>query len=550
MNRLSQYICLVLLFVIGVHIDVAQADAPLWARMLSPKYRNALYPTMGQPETIKIRTQLDVNPDDLANTSLAVRLYRDGTTLKTWTFTTLAPSQVLELKVAELNFEYTRSGPYVVDDNPYYFSLDLKSNNTILDTETLPLHNYPPPPAGVNEVRIDDDDNIVINGLPTFIYGVYPGSFNSNPDIKESISYLESLEFMAFLEYGDYLNGYHSTSSLGCVVATDGVATDNVTRTLDEIKKFREHPQVLAYLLSDEPNTHTYRGDPVVLQNHYAAAKDEDPYHIIYTTMTIKATHKIYSITEYTACQDIILLDPYPCRTDRWIKDLRRVYENYDILHNPDLGYSAFEHLDIPAAGIPQMHDYDPWRMPFVQEEKNIVYQHFVGGAKWIMPYSFSSFKDEYRDEWDNYGSTIIPEIKSIERGILAPRVLNSINITSSNNERLIWRHTQTEDKDYIFLVNTSSKWNEDMDFVPFKTDEVITIEITFKEPGGSIVRAAVRDANQPASYTLLENKVTLQLDGVNENSTGVLVIERDRFASNDQIPPAKPTGLTLKYLP
>ena len=364
-----------------------------------------------------------------------------------------------------------------------------------------------------------------------FILGVF-----TDPDIRENLAYLEGLGFMTFLEYGSALDlDYHSDDSLACLIMTEGVMGDDPEKTRQNIVSYRIHPQVLAYLLADEPNTHPDHGTPEVLQENYRIAAQEDPYHPVYNTMTVKAAHRYCPVNEYTQSQDIILLDPYPCREDRWPSDLYRVYQNYVTLHSPELGYSAFEHLDIPAAAIPQMHNYAPWRMPHIHEQKNMVYQHIIGGAKWIMPYSYSSYEEEHWDEWEYYGSEIIPELKSIQDAVFASKS-SSITITSINPQRLVYRITETLDYEYIFLANTTGRWNTGMDFEPAHLDEVITIDVSFSKPGKDYAEVIVGDSSMPASFSLVDNAMTIDLDGVNENSTGVLVLRREKtsFESTD----------------
>ena len=521
---------LLLLLVISFEPQVARADEVLLARMISPKYRNAIYPTMEKPQAIKIRIQINLAPEDLAAATLQAQLGRDSNLIRAWEFSDLVGEDVLVLDVGDLDFAYTRSGPYVKDDNPYEIRLELFSRSASLDVEILPLHKYPPPPEGVHEVRIDDDDNIVMDGERTFIFAVYPGSF-TDPDIRENLAYLEGLGFMAFFEYGSTLDlDVHSDDSLACLIMTEGVMENDPETTRGNIVNYRTHPQVLAYLLADEPNTHPDHGTPEVLQEHYRIAAQEDPYHPVYNTMTVKAAHRYCPVNEYTQSQDIILLDPYPCREDRWPSDLYRVYQNYVTLHSPELGYSAFEHMDIPAAAIPQMHNYTPWRMPHIHEQKNMVYQHIIGGAKWIMPYSYSSYQEEHLDEWEYYSSEIIPELQAIQDAVFAP-MGNGVTIHSSNPERLVYRMTETPDYEYVFLANTTGRWNTGMDFEPAHLDEVITIDVTFSQPGKDYAEVIVGDPSMPASFSLVDYAMTLELDGVNENSTGVLVLRREKTA-------------------
>jgi hypothetical protein len=535
--KLQYLLCGFLILFLGAVVaflvfDMGQAQSGpiLQAQMISPRYRNAIYPTMDDPEIIKIRIRIGLSQNELDQTSMDVALSRNVDVIKTWQISGISEDDVIELPVSDVAFEYTRSGPYVIDDNPYQFTLELKKQGNLLDTAELELNKYPPPPAGVNEVRVDDNDNIVINGEKKFIYGTYLLSYDT-----DWYGYLEDQGFMAFLELGSQLTGYHSESSWG-VIRTDSGGIEGIASARRNIREYRSHPQLLAYRLIDEPNSASHQYSPDLVRQHYQVAKEEDPYHPAIVVMSITSTGRYYySYAPYVDCQDIIFLDVYPLFVDSRadIKDIRNVYHNYELLQMPDSGYTSFEHEQTPIGAVPQMWGIYPCRWPYNHEEKNMVYQHLVGGAKSFFPYSYDGSSQA---SWDYYGMTIIPELKTIEEAIFATAVTDSIHldtsdivIHSSDSERLVWRHTQTIDKDYIFLVNTSSMWNRDKENNPYKIDETISIQITFNQPGSSTIEALVRDPQMPSLYALSNNELTIELDGVNEGSTGVLVLARDR---------------------
>jgi hypothetical protein len=217
----------------------AQSGPILQAQMISPRYRNAICPTMDDPEVIKIRVRIELSQNEMDRSSIHVVLSRNGNTLKIWQIAGISENDVLELPVSDVPSEYTRSGPYVIDDNPYEFTLELKKEGKLLDTATPELNKYPPPPEGVNEVRIDDD-NYLINGEKKFIYGTYLTSYDTS-----WFSYLEGLGFEVFMENGARLTGgYHSEASWG-VIRTDSGGVGDLEAARNNIKTYRTHPQLL-----------------------------------------------------------------------------------------------------------------------------------------------------------------------------------------------------------------------------------------------------------------------------------------------------------------
>jgi hypothetical protein len=523
------------LALISLNIDV-RADDPLWARMVSPKYRNAIYPTMDEPQVIKIRLMIDLGASDLNQSWIDVQLTRNGNVIKDWTITPLSRDTVIGLPVSDIHFEYTRSGPYIKDDTPYEFRLELKLGPTVLDVETVELNRYPPPPLGVNEVRIDDNDNILINGTPSLILG----SYLHDKDDPQSYSELERWGFNAVKSERAYMGTVNETMWFLVAVAKRDATPDDAQTLRDKVRLYREHPQTLAWYIADEPNLGGNTPGST-LRILYEAAMEEDPYHPAgwVSTLLSQPGERLFNISEYEGSLDFFGIDAYPCQPERTY--LRNVTRNFERLRDPSSGGVTFEFVDLPAWGVPQMYGSGNWRWPELHEEKNMVYQYIALGAKALFPYAYY----DPNSVWQYWGDTIIPELNSIEPTIFAPMISGTslldqyfpskdISIQTSDPDVLVWSYRQTQDKEYLFLINTSNQWNIPLDTrVPGPEDKVISIEVTFHNPGSDLVEALIKDSNLPPSYSLVDSTLILQLDGVNEQSSGVLVLERNRLQTD-----------------
>jgi hypothetical protein len=525
-------LCLAGIIAVSTYKPSQAESAPvLQARMLSPKYRNAIYPTMGDPEVIKIRVRIGLSQGELDQTSIDVALSRNAIVIKTWQIAGISENDVIELPVSDVAFEYTRSGPYVIDDNPYEFTLELKKEGILLDTAALELNRYPPPPEGVNEVRIDDDGNVVINGEPAFLIGAYISPMNS-----ETYNILNNWGFNAVrsTESQNYYNLWFFAN-----IAKIYSTPSDIPWMRSRIQAYREAPKIVAWYIADEPNT---AGEipASTLKLIYQMAKEEDPYHPAGWVSSVRGLGgNSYSISEYTDTGDFFGPDVYPCYPD-WTY-IRHVTTNFEYLRDPSLGVSAFEHIDIPTWGVPQMWGSGDWRWPEPHEEKNMVYQYVANGAKSLFPYKYTGSNIPL---WEYWANTLIPELKSIRQAIFASMKSGTslpndlfpqleVSIQASDPNEFVWSYRQTEGKEYLFLVNTTNKWNKPLGSkIPGPEDSIISVEISFNEPGSDVLEALIRDANMPQFYSLVDNQLTLTLDGVNETSTGVLVLARDRVLS------------------
>jgi len=77
-------------------------------------------------------------------------------------------------------------------------------------------------------------------------------------------------------------------------------------RLISEIEMFRDHPALLAWYISDEPNG--YKIAPEIIEEIYNTVKRLDPWHPV----SIVITAPFMSAKKYSEGTDIIMADPYP----------------------------------------------------------------------------------------------------------------------------------------------------------------------------------------------------------------------------------------------
>jgi hypothetical protein len=83
-------------------------------------------------------------------------------------------------------------------------------------------------------------------------------------------------------------------------------AEERRRRLRDEIKTFMNHPALLAWYISDEPNG--YKIPPDTLEELYRLVKETDPWHPV--SMVFMAP--FLSSRKYANALDIVMADPYP----------------------------------------------------------------------------------------------------------------------------------------------------------------------------------------------------------------------------------------------
>lgn len=77
-------------------------------------------------------------------------------------------------------------------------------------------------------------------------------------------------------------------------------------RLIDEIKAFRDHPALLGWYISDEPNGKSVT--PAQLEEIYKTVKENDPWHPV----SIVFMSPFINARSYSEALDIVMADPYP----------------------------------------------------------------------------------------------------------------------------------------------------------------------------------------------------------------------------------------------
>ena len=86
----------------------------------------------------------------------------------------------------------------------------------------------------------------------------------------------------------------------------------------------------------------------------------------------------------------------------------------------------------------------------------------------------------------------------------------------------------RSADAESLFLINTTSQWNAPLHTrLPGPKNEAISIDVTFRSPGAERIETLIGDASMPARFQLVGDQLFLQLEGIHDQSAGVLVLKR-----------------------
>jgi hypothetical protein len=254
-----------------------------------------------------------------------------------------------------------------------------------LATREVMIKRLPPKP---NQVRVDRlTGGVEVDGLPQIPFGFYcytnhTGDDHPQPELaaqevvrgftmmspyqscapehrERRKAYLDRCARLGMrVHYNVIVPARHAATNPKQVEA-------NLSQIEDEIRAFRDHPAILGYYISDEPELR--RESPEVLERIYRRIRELDPYHPV-TIVFISPP----PAQRYAKALDIVMCDPYP------IPNRGPAYAG-DLIGRLN---SAFQ-LRNPVWIVPQAFGgNEHWaREPTRQEERLMTYLGVMQGA-------------------------------------------------------------------------------------------------------------------------------------------------------------------------
>ena len=241
-----------------------------------------------------------------------------------------------------------------------------------------------------NEVRTDRlTGGLIVNDRQFFPYGFYCYSpvYPTLPEEEavkgfNMISPYQKIRPETFNERKAYMDrcaqlGMKVNYNIISVSGGGGVGSkieeiseeEKKERLISEIKAFMDHPALLAWYISDEPDGRKI--PPEKLQDIYDIVKKTDPWHPV----SIVFTAPFISSGKYSSTTDIVMADPYPV-PDLPVTVVGNVAEK--LRHE-------FEG-EKPVWIVPQAFGGgELWsREPTIQEMRSMTYQAIINGARGI----------------------------------------------------------------------------------------------------------------------------------------------------------------------
>jgi hypothetical protein len=238
----------------------------------------------------------------------------------------------------------------------------------------------PPRPNAVQVDRVSG--GLLVQGLPFFPFGFYcyspvqptlaeeevvrgfsvlsPYQRNDPKDLPARRSYMDRCA-----ELGMRVHFQVLSLAAGRRNPSAGEREERERRLRAEVEAFRDHPALLAWYISDEPELNGI--PPEDLARTYRMVKETDPYHPITIVLADPGKAK-----DYAAAMDVVMTDPYPIPQ-----------RPASTVHGAITGLVSEFGGEKPVWMVPQAFGGNEWwkREPTAREERVMTYLGLIGGA-------------------------------------------------------------------------------------------------------------------------------------------------------------------------
>ncbi len=190
-------------------------------------------------------------------------------------------------------------------------------------------------------------------------------------------------------------------------------------RLISEIRAFMDHPALLAWYISDEPNG--FKIPPAELEAVYRTIKEIDPWHPV----SVVFMAPFLSSKNYADALDIVMADPYPIPNGS-------VSQTGDVTKQLRSEFGGKK----PVWIVPQAFGGGEWweREPTLQEMRSMTYQAIVNGARGIqyfVRHGLNSFPKS-TSTWNECGRMAL-EIAEITPWLLSDEKPLTVTTSSGN---------------------------------------------------------------------------------------------------------------------
>ncbi len=267
---------------------------PISIELLKPFYRNSIYSTQKIDEII-LNVKVGLKDDEIKGLDEEILIIdKDGKQI--------AKKSIKAEKEADIKLKIPE-----IKEGEYKIVGRLRKGENVIYETSVPLYKLPKPKG--NEVYIDENLNLVLNGkpiLPIIWWGGSPFEEIAKTGADGIIVGVGDLDKLKELNlYGEVMLLWGSEQKK-YFEGKETLSEEAIKVITEKVNSIKDHPAFLFYYLTDEPEGRNV--SPNVLKEAYQLIKKLDPYHPIQIT-----NNTVKGIETYIECADLFFPDPYVC---------------------------------------------------------------------------------------------------------------------------------------------------------------------------------------------------------------------------------------------
>lgn len=354
-----------------------------------------------------------------------------------------------EAAIVDGRGQYTIStAPMTEYGKEYYIDAELyKEDGSLYRTYRQIVHVYPrPEKIRYDGVYLDENDEPFV---PVTMYHVMSAA-NVAPAAEAGINVIQGYASDGLLEEC----AKHGVQLLAVLYPGMKPAGHpaNIQATIDTVTKYKDHPQIFAWAVMDEPNYNM--SDPYeLLRISYKTIRDIDKKHPVYIVEEPSANAERTS-----SYADAFCIDPYITNEKALEVKETHIYNHVSrALKAPSIEYTR------PVLSLHQTYDSKVY-WPNENDYRHQMYQAFLAGASGVGGYSWDEARPkegetghrlDYSDLWPGMVAFAENELELAGEHF----VLGKYPVLNEEKTDKIWHHSFVKDGDvYVVAINLTNE--------------------------------------------------------------------------------------------
>ncbi|MFO0936190.1 MAG: hypothetical protein U0798_06715 [Gemmataceae bacterium] len=316
------------------------------------------------------------------------------------------------------------------------------------------------------KATLRNDGTLLVNDKPVLPYGFYISTRHTAAIRLKSVELVHQIGGNIVHIQGPWdedTRFLDKAAELGVWVVAGHTESEE---KLDRVRKFKDHPAIIAWTLFDDANTLSHVEH---LRKMNRAVKSIVPHRLTFIPLGTQSREVPMPSDEFYDCSDVVGWEMYPVASLKAADPTLKATET-----QMAMVAKAAARAHRPYWILPQTFKWPGSRVPTPVEYRNLCYVGLINGAKGVMPWSIYHMVDslevqakkkaEGKPAWSEW---FLPDSKELwkecgevarELKVLAPFILDGKWTKLTNSEELSAAIWTRDNETLVIVANLSEK--------------------------------------------------------------------------------------------